>query len=302
MRKVFIILLCIPFLVSCKSKEDKIQDLIREQMFQTLYDYKSYEPIETTELKEELHSLENDSTIITFVKEYTKGEVKIGNLSTEQRDELQEVLDNVLDRREKYLKFSEQFEKHYGYSVIHKFRAKNKGGVYDIYTKKYLIDKDLTRIIWEYSINDNDKVKSNLKYIIERWNESKLWKSKNIDFLEENKNKEGVITTESGLQYKIIKQGRGAVPSKNSIVSLHHKGRLIDGTEFDDSYQYNFILKYKVNKALNIRAMSEILTMMPVGSKWEVYIPQELGWGARTERYGRVKPYSTLIGTIHNFV
>ncbi|MDY4042585.1 MAG: FKBP-type peptidyl-prolyl cis-trans isomerase [Marinifilaceae bacterium] len=98
-------------------------------------------------------------------------------------------------------------------------------------------------------------------------------------FLEENAKKEGVKTTESGLQYKIEKQGEGAIPADTSIVSVHYKGTLIDGTEFDSSYKRNEPAQFPVNRV--IAGWTEALKMMPVGSKWTLYIPSNLGYGAR---------------------
>ena len=117
-------------------------------------------------------------------------------------------------------------------------------------------------------------------------------------FLAENATKEGVQTTPSGLQYKVIKQGKGAVPTNKNTVKVHYKGTLIDGTEFDSSYSR----KDKDGNAQPttfradqvIAGWTEALTMMPVGSKWELYIPQELAYGAR-ETGGEIKPFSTLI-------
>ena len=111
-------------------------------------------------------------------------------------------------------------------------------------------------------------------------------------FLEENKAKEGVVTTESGLQYKIIKAGKGEIPTKESTVKVNYKGTLIDGTEFDSSYKRNTPATFRANQV--IAGWTEALTMMPVGSKWELYIPQELAYGAR-ETGGQIKPFSTLI-------
>ena len=111
-------------------------------------------------------------------------------------------------------------------------------------------------------------------------------------FLAENKTKEGVITTESGLQYKIIKAGKGEIPTKESSVKVNYKGTLIDGTEFDSSYKRNAPATFRADQV--IKGWTEALTMMPVGSKWELYIPQELAYGAR-ETGGLIKPYSTLI-------
>ena len=111
-------------------------------------------------------------------------------------------------------------------------------------------------------------------------------------FLAENKTKEGVITTESGLQYKIIKAGKGEIPTKESSVKVNYKGTLIDGTEFDSSYKRNAPATFRADQV--IKGWTEALTMMPVGSKWELYIPQELAYGAR-ETGGQIKPFSTLI-------
>ena len=117
-------------------------------------------------------------------------------------------------------------------------------------------------------------------------------KAAGIKFLEENKTKEGVITTESGLQYKVIKAGNGEIPTKESSVKVNYKGTLIDGTEFDSSYTRNAPAPFRADRV--IKGWTEALTMMPVGSKWELYIPQELAYGAR-ETGGQIKPFSTLI-------
>ena len=111
-------------------------------------------------------------------------------------------------------------------------------------------------------------------------------------FLAENAKKEGVVTTESGLQYKVIKAGKGEIPSKTSTVKVNYKGTLIDGTEFDSSYKRNAPASFRADQV--IAGWTEALTMMPVGSKWELYIPQELAYGSR-ETGGQIKPFSTLI-------
>ena len=110
-------------------------------------------------------------------------------------------------------------------------------------------------------------------------------------FLAENAKKEGVKTTESGLQYKVIKEGKGAIPTETSTVKVHYKGTLVDGTEFDSSYNRNEPTSFRANQV--IKGWTEALTMMPVGSKRELYIPQELAYGARET--GDIKPFSTLI-------
>ena len=110
-------------------------------------------------------------------------------------------------------------------------------------------------------------------------------------FLAENKAKEGVKTTESGLQYKVITEGKGEIPADTCKVKVNYKGTLIDGTEFDSSYKRNEPATFRANQV--IKGWTEALTMMPVGSKWELYIPQELAYGSRES--GQIKPFSTLV-------
>ncbi|MDR0744171.1 MAG: FKBP-type peptidyl-prolyl cis-trans isomerase, partial [Tannerella sp.] len=114
----------------------------------------------------------------------------------------------------------------------------------------------------------------------------------NEQFLLDNKNKEGVKTTESGLQYKIITEGKGDVPDEKSKVKVNYKGTLIDGTEFDSSDKNNAPATFRVNQV--IKGWSEALKMMPAGSKWELYIPQELAYGSMGQNT-KIPPYSTLI-------
>ena len=111
-------------------------------------------------------------------------------------------------------------------------------------------------------------------------------------FLAENKGKEGVVTTPSGLQYKILTKGTGAIPADTSNVKVNYRGTLIDGTEFDSTYKRNEPANFRPDRV--IKGWTEALTMMPVGSKWELYVPYDLAYGSR-ETGGQIKPYSTLI-------
>lgn len=111
-------------------------------------------------------------------------------------------------------------------------------------------------------------------------------------FLAENAKKEGVISLPSGLQYKVLKQGDGIVPQKTDKVKVHYEGRLIDGTVFDASSKHGTEpATFRPDQV--IKGWTEALTMMPVGSKWQLFIPQELGYGERAA--GQIPPYSTLI-------
>lgn len=117
-------------------------------------------------------------------------------------------------------------------------------------------------------------------------------------FLEENKKKEGVVTTESGLQYKILTKGTGEIPADTSYVQVNYRGTLIDGTEFDSSYKRkdkdgkSQPATFRANQL--VKGWTEALTMMPVGSKWEIYVPYDLAYGSRSKG-ADIKPFSTLI-------
>ena len=111
-------------------------------------------------------------------------------------------------------------------------------------------------------------------------------------FLAENKKKEGVVTLESGLQYKVIKAGKGEKPESNSQVVVHYHGTLIDGTEFDSSYSRGEPVTLGVGQV--IRGWQEALQLMPVGSKWQVAVPSNLAYGERGAG-GTIRPNSTLL-------
>ncbi len=114
------------------------------------------------------------------------------------------------------------------------------------------------------------------------------------EFLKANAKKDSVVTTPSGLQYKILTAGTGAVPTATQKVKVNYEGRLIDGTVFDSSYKRNQPATFACNQV--IKGWTEALTMMPVGSKWELYIPQQLAYGTREA--GKIPPLSMLIFTV----
>jgi FKBP-type peptidyl-prolyl cis-trans isomerase FklB len=111
-------------------------------------------------------------------------------------------------------------------------------------------------------------------------------------FLEDNKTKEGVVVLPSGLQYKVIKTGKGAIPKLTDQVKVHYRGTLIDGTEFDSSYKTEKPAIFSVMGV--IPGWTEALSMMPTGSKWMLYVPQELAYGAQQKGHF-ITPFSALI-------
>lgn len=110
-------------------------------------------------------------------------------------------------------------------------------------------------------------------------------------FLEENKKKEGVIILPSGLQYKVLAEGSGKTPKAADNVTVNYKGTLINGAEFDNSYKRGTPATFQVGKV--IKGWTEALQLMKEGSKWQLFIPPELGYGNRGA--GPVPPNSTLI-------
>jgi len=126
-------------------------------------------------------------------------------------------------------------------------------------------------------------------------NLAEMEKAKNVEagqkFLAENAKKEGVMVTESGLQYKILKEGTGVKPQATDVVEVHYRGTLIDGTEFDAS-KPDSPVSFPVNGV--IKGWTEALLLMPVGSKWQLFVPSDLAYGERGAGQ-QIKPNSTLI-------
>ncbi len=112
-------------------------------------------------------------------------------------------------------------------------------------------------------------------------------------FLAENKTKEGVTTTESGLQYEILVEGDGEKPTETQTVTCHYTGMLLDGTVFDSSVERGEPASFPLNQV--IAGWTEVLQLMPVGSKWKVYIPSELAYGETGVSSGQIGPNETLI-------
>ena len=150
-------------------------------------------------------------------------------------------------------------------------------------------NQDLTMIIQAqtYSQMKIDSVKDDFmrtKYAVLIADGEKL--------LADNKNKTDIKITESGLQYKIITEGAGPIPDNNARVKVHFRGKLVDGSEFDSSFKNDAPSSIHINGV--IKGFSEALKMMPVGSKWELYIPHDLAYGPAGQ-IPNIPPYATLI-------
>lgn len=111
-------------------------------------------------------------------------------------------------------------------------------------------------------------------------------------FLKQNATKPGITVTSSGLQYEILEAGSGSKPDASATVRVHYHGTLVDGTVFDSSVERGEPLEFPVNGVIS--GWTEALQLMPAGSRWKLYIPHELGYGARGAG-GAIGPYTMLI-------
>lgn len=148
------------------------------------------------------------------------------------------------------------------------------------------------------AVYNADRARERFETTVERVKEARnaAYKAENEAWLRDNATKPGVQTTASGLQYRVLKTGTGAVPTADQTVEVIYEGKTIDGHVFDATsrHQGQKTDSFRCNQV--IKGWTEALTSMPVGSKWEIFIPQELAYGAREA--GQIKPYSTLIFTV----
>ena len=153
-------------------------------------------------------------------------------------------------------------------------------------TDSLMIEKEMNDVMMAFQQEMNNKTEAATK----SKGETNL--KSGIKFLEDNKNKEGVKITPSGLQYKIVKEGTGAIPTASSTVTVHYKGTLINGTTFDSSIDRGEPASFQVNQV--IPGWTEALQMMKKGSKWMLYIPSGLAYGDQAAG-PTISPNSTLI-------
>lgn len=148
----------------------------------------------------------------------------------------------------------------------------------------------------DFQVSD-DELRAAFNEIHERMQADKAEQSKEViaageDFLADNAKRDGITVTESGLQYEVITEGSGEKPTAESTVRTHYHGTLIDGTVFDSSYDRGQPAEFPVGGV--IKGWTEALQMMPVGSKWRLYVPYQLAYGEQGAG-GAIGPYSTLV-------
>ena len=168
-----------------------------------------------------------------------------------------------------------------------------KEGMDDYWQKKQprLNNVDRQTVLREFNIKNSQIERDAMQVAGEDAKElSRENKILGQEFLEDNKVKEGVrVRQRSGLQYKILKEGSGQVPDYDDVVTVHYTGSLLDGHKFDSSYDRGKPAEFGVNGV--IKGWTEILQIMPVGSKWEVYIPHNLAYGETGIRGSKLGEY-----------
>ncbi|MDG2454812.1 MAG: FKBP-type peptidyl-prolyl cis-trans isomerase [Bacteroidia bacterium] len=183
------------------------------------------------------------------------------------------------------------------YAVGMNIASSLKNGGID--TLNYAVFQEALRDVLDYNHPTMDGTTSNRvvnNYVAaEKAKKSEGFTAAGTAFLEANKNKEGVVVLPSGLQYKVIQAGTGAIPVDGQTVKTHYHGTLIDGKKFDSSYDRGQPASFNVNQV--IPGWTEALKLMPVGSTWELYIPYMLAYGDRAMG-AKIPPYSTLVFTI----
>jgi len=152
--------------------------------------------------------------------------------------------------------------------------------------KTLLSEQEAQQVLTELQLRTREELQKKQAELAEKN------KAEGQKFLEENKAKEGVKTTLSGLQYKVIRSGSGACPKASDKVTVHYKGTLLDGTQFDSSIDRGEPQTFEVNKV--IRGWAEAMQLMKVGDKWQLFIPSDLAYGPRGNMRN-IPPNATLI-------
>lgn len=170
----------------------------------------------------------------------------------------------------------------------------NQAGVEDLNIDAFL-EAFQSTLKGDSSRIDLNKEGMKINTFFQKLQEKKFAKNKKEgeDFLAANKTKDGVKVTDSGIQYIVLKEGNGKVPVATDKVKVHYHGTLIDGTVFDSSVDRGEPVEFPVTGV--IQGWQQILQMMPVGSKWKVFIPTELAYGQNVRPGGKIQPNMALI-------
>lgn len=310
-------LLIIILSLSCSSEEQKMQKVIKDFLYQTLDDYKSYEPIEFQPADSLFSDWTMDSLLPKIESDYSKMKAIADSLEIESKRKagLGYSLDNVTDDINMYIiatyytkvAYSEKRDsiknnfvsEFIGYGINHSFRAKNRMGGTERHNYQFVLSPDKTRVIMVNDIDAGEEITNYSKILNKNeLEELKLQsmllkypdnKEKGLAFLEENKKDERVVVTDSGLQYRVIKEGKGRKPREKSVVEYKSKAKDVNG---ETLFDYTDSPKQTgVNRV--IKGMSEALQLMSPGAIYEICIPWDLAFGEKGNDY--MPPYTVMI-------
>jgi FKBP-type peptidyl-prolyl cis-trans isomerase FklB len=210
---------------------------------------------------------------------------------------LQEKVDSAKDARNKGVEFGKQIRDTAKGLGDYAFEGDSTKSINPVIILKGILDGHEGKAPYDVATAQENFQKKmeeiqNAK-LLEQYGDNKTEGEK---FLAENAKKEGVTTTESGLQYKVLVEGKGAVPTDASLVKVKYEGRFINGEVFDSNMEKDGTLDVKMEQSPVIQGWMEVLKLMPEGSKWEVYLPYNLAYGEHGSY--RIEPFSALIFTI----
>ncbi len=205
--------------------------------------------------------------------------------TTISKEDASVIVNGYIQNKSNYNKAAKKAELSYAYGVV-------LGSGYNLYGNMSNMDIAKYKKGMQHGMFENT-LQLDFRQANDFLNNYKMERGKDIgaEFLEKNKTQPGVITLPSGLQYKVITQGKGAKPKATDNVKVHYRGTLIDGKEFDSSYKRNEPASFGLNQV--IKGWTEGLQVMPVGSKYQLYIPYYLAYGEQAQN--GIPAYSALI-------
>ena len=317
MRKGIVLILLPLLVVSCATEEQKMQKIIKNYLYTTLDDFKSYEPISFSPADSCFSDWTMDPLLPKIEADYERM-TRIADSLTVVRDRkaargysLSDLTDDInlyfiatYYTTVAYPSKKDSIKNHYvseflGYGINHVFRSNNRLGATERHNLQFIIDPTKTDVIIVRDIDAGNEITNHHKILNKDEKEAlevqaMLDKYPNIKersqaFLEENKNKEGVIVTSSGLQYRVISEGKGSHPKMDTKVKCNYVLKSIDGEILDSNGDEPAQLAPKYV----IKGMQEALLMMRPGAKYEIFVPYDLGFGEKGNSI--VPPYAATI-------
>lgn len=315
-RDIFIILLSL-LVVSCINEEQKMQKVVREYLYNTLDDYKSYEPISFSPSDSCYSDWTMDPLLPKIESDYKAMSRIVDSLTIERNKKAARgySIDDMLEdinlffiasyyTNVSYPSKKDSIKNHFvsefiGYGINHVFRSKNRLGGTQRHNLQFIIDSSKTTVIDVRDIDAGEAITNHHKVLnkfeIEEIERQALLakypniRERSIRFLEENKKKEGISITESGLQYRVITEGKGRSPKDNDKVICRYIAKDIDGNVISSSMDEPSHLQPKYV----IKGVAEALKLMKPGAKYEIYVPCELAYGEKGT--STIPPYMAFV-------